>query len=231
MPVYRLPPQFVFPPADHAEPNGLLAVGGDLSPGRVWRAYQHGIFPWFSEGQPILWWSPDPRMVLRVDALRVQRSLRKRIRQQPYRITMDRAFADVIAACATAPREGQEGTWITEEMMATYNELHRRGVAHSVEAWDGEQLVGGLYGIAVGRIFCGESMFARASDASKIAFTYLVRQLEAWSCPLVDCQMHTPHLARFGAVEIPRAEFMRQLVAHGPVPMRIGPWRFDIEVP
>jgi leucyl/phenylalanyl-tRNA--protein transferase len=227
MPVYRIPKQHDFPSPELAEPNGLLGVGGDLDPQRLLAAYRQGIFPWYSQGQPILWWSPDPRMVLRTSSLKVQRSLVKRVRQRPYEITLDRAFADVIARCATAPREGQAGTWITEAMQRAYVRLHELGHAHSVEAWLDGALVGGLYGIAVGRCFAGESMFAAAPDASKIAFVHLVRQLERWGFPLVDCQLHTPHLERFGASEVPRAQFLDELRALVVQPSRLGPWTFD----
>ena len=227
MPVYRLGPQLLFPPPQVAREDGLLAIGGDLSPARLLLAYQHGIFPWFSEGQPLLWWSPSPRMVLMTDELRVQRSLRKRIRQRPYRLSMDQAFADVVRQCASVPRAGQEGTWITAEMQRAYVRLHDLGHAHSVEAWDGDELVGGLYGIAMGRCFCGESMFAKAPDASKIAFATFVQQLRRWGVAMVDCQMHTPHLARFGAREVDRAMFLQALEVLAAAPARQGTWAFD----
>lgn len=228
MPIYQLPRQLLFPDPRLADPSGLLAVGGDLSPERLVLAYRSGIFPWYSEGQPLLWWSPDPRTVLETADLHVGRSLRKRIRQQPYRITMDRAFERVIAACAGAPRPGQSGTWITEEMQQAFVRLHHLGHAHSAEAWDGEgRLVGGLYGVAIGRSFAGESMFAQASDASKIAFVHLARQVHLWGFPLIDCQMHTEHLARFGAHEISREAYLTRLDALSTVPGRPGPWSFD----
>lgn len=222
-------PDAPFPPVALAlrDPDGLLAIGGDLSPRRLVNAYRNGIFPWYSKGQPILWWSPDPRLVLEPAALRVSRSLRKTLRRAPYRITLDRDFAGVIDGCA-APRRDGEGTWITPEMRAAYLRLHELGYAHSAEAWSGEMLVGGLYGIAIGRMFFGESMFTRASDASKIAFVHLVRQLEAWGFGLIDCQVETAHLARFGARPIPRAEFierMQPLLAQPPVP---APWRLEL---
>ncbi|MFT4623280.1 MAG: leucyl/phenylalanyl-tRNA--protein transferase [Myxococcota bacterium] len=218
---------FAFPPPERAEPSGLLAVGGDLRPERVLSAYNEGIFPWFSEGQPLLWWSPDPRAVIEVSELRVQRSLRKRIRQTPYRITLDTAFDDVIAACATAPRPDQDGTWITAEMVEAYRALHAAGHAHSAEAWLGDELVGGLYGLAIGTVFCGESMFARASDASKIAFVHLVRQIQLWGFTLVDCQMQTQHLARFGATDMARDRFLYTLRSDRDRTLRAGPWSFD----
>ncbi len=225
--IFRIPDRHVFPDPRLADPSGLLGVGGDLDPRRIRLAYRMGIFPWYSEGQPILWWSPDPRLVLFPGDLVVPRSLRKRLRKAPYRLTMDTAFDEVVARCASVPRPGQAGTWITDAMREAYGDLHRLGDAHSVEAWEGEALVGGLYGVVVGAAFCGESMFAVAPDASKIAFATLVRQLERWGCPLVDCQVHTEHLARFGAVEIPREAFLRRLdeASRGHLPP--APWRFD----
>jgi leucyl/phenylalanyl-tRNA---protein transferase len=201
-----------FPPIASAlsDPPGLLAAGGDLSPDRLLDAYRHGIFPWYSEGQPILWWSPDPRMVLYVDEFRVPRSLRKVARQGRFEITFDADFAAVIECCA-APRERAQGTWITAEMQDAYVELHRRGHAHSVEAWCDGRLAGGLYGIAIGRMFFGESMFAREPDASKIALTRLISLLGRLDVPLVDCQQETAHLSRFGARPIPRQVFAAEL--------------------
>lgn len=202
-----------FPPAELAmhDPDGLLAAGGDLSPERLLYAYERGIFPWFSEGQPILWWSPDPRAVLFPNEFHVSRSLRKSIRKQGFTFTLDEDFRGVIKACSEVPRPGQDGTWITAEMREAYLELHRQGHAHSVEAWRDGQLVGGLYGIAMGRMFFGESMFSRCSDASKAAFLFLVKQLQAWNFTLIDCQLENPHLARLGSRTIPRAEFLDRL--------------------
>ena len=170
--------------------NGLIAVGGDLDPARVLLAYYSGIFPWFSDGQPILWWSPNPRTVLRTKNLRVPRSLAKRIRRGDYRVTMDQNFEEVIRNCQTKKRPEQTGTWITDEMLESYIQLHKMGFAHSVETWSNDTLVGGLYGVSIGRFFAGESMFAHQSDASKFALVYLVRQLERWQFPMIDCQMH-----------------------------------------
>lgn len=230
MPVYQLPPRLQFPDPRLADHSGLLAVGGDLSIERLMLAYRTGIFPWYGPGQPILWWSPDPRMCLDVGDLHVGRSLRKRIRQAPYAITYDTAFQDVVIACAQVPRPGQDGTWITTEMIDAYCELHGAGHAHSVEAWDENgELVGGLYGVAVGRMFYGESMFARASDASKIAFVHLVEDLQQWGFELVDCQMHTPHLERFGARLLPRDEFLTRSGALCGLPGRIGSWGQPME--
>ncbi|MGH1343462.1 MAG: leucyl/phenylalanyl-tRNA--protein transferase [Nannocystales bacterium] len=227
MPVYQLPKDLVFPDPALADDEGLLAVGGDLSPERLVLAYQHGIFPWYSEGRPILWWCPRPRLVLLPEELKINRSLRKAIRRAPYRITLDTAFDAVLGACAETPRPDQGGTWITSDMRAAYNELHRLGIAHSVEAWQGDRLVGGLYGLALGTAFFGESMFALAPDASKIAFATLVQQLHAWSFRLVDCQVVTEHLVRFGAREFELGDFLGQLEVATQDRHRKGPWRFD----
>ena len=204
-----------FPPLAKAmrEPNGLLAAGGDLSADRLIQAYRHGCFPWFSEGQPILWWSPDPRTVLFPAELHVSRSLGKLLRKQRYEVSFDRDFAAVIQACA-APRDYADGTWITDDMQKAYIELHARGHAHSVEVWDNGELVGGLYGLAMGQLFFGESMFSRADNASKYGFVTLVRQLQAWGCVLIDCQMPTDHLQSLGARSIPRPVFADYLQKH-----------------
>ena len=204
-----------FPALERAlrEPNGLLAAGGDLSAERLIAAYRHGCFPWFSEGQPLLWWSPDPRTVLFPEEFHLSRSLAKLLRQQRYRVTFDQDFAAVIEGCAS-PRDYADGTWITDSMRAAYLELHQRGLAHSVEVWDGEQLVGGLYGLAMGQLFFGESMFSRADNASKIGFAALVSKLRDWGFVLIDCQMPTRHLHSFGARPIARAEFARYLQQH-----------------
>jgi leucyl/phenylalanyl-tRNA--protein transferase len=219
-----------FPPVEFAlrDPNGLLAAGGDLSPERLIDAYARGIFPWFGEDDPLLWWSPDPRMVLYVRELHVSRSLRRVVQSGRFEVTLDRAFREVMAGCAE-PRRGQEGTWITPEMTEAYERLAALGYAHSVEAWEGGALAGGLYGVAVGRMFFGESMFARASDASKVAFVHLVRQLERWNMPLIDCQMSTPHLASLGARDIRRADFVREVRRLVRQPAVEAPWRFDAD--
>lgn len=203
---------FEFPPVESAlrEPNGLLAAGGNLTPDRLLEAYRKGIFPWYEDTQPILWWTPDPRMVLFPEELHISRSLAKAMRKQPYRITSDQAFARVIRACA-GDRYGGAGTWITSAMIAAYCELHAMGAAHSVEAWEGEELVGGVYGIALDNIFFGESMFSRRDNASKIAFVTLVRKLQALGYHLVDCQVSSPFLESLGARDIPRSEFMTWL--------------------
>jgi len=227
MPVFQLPREPYFPDPELAQEDGLLAVGGDLSPRRLLTAYAMGIFPWYSEGLPILWHSPDPRFVLFADELRVGRSLRKRLRRQPYVLRMDTAFAEVIEACAAIPRPGQTGTWITDEMKAGYTRLHELGFAHSVEAWRDGELVGGLYGVALGRMYFGESMFARASDASKVAFVALVRQLAVWGFDAIDSQVYTDHLARFGAREIPRRDYLDLLGSRLRDPGERGHWVFD----
>jgi len=201
-----------FPPLEKAmrEPNGLLAAGGDLSPERLLAAYRHGCFPWYQEGQPLLWWSPDPRTVLFPEELHVSRSLRKTLRQETFTATFDRAFQAVIEGCA-GPRRYADGTWITTPMQNAYLALHRLGVAHSVEVWQDGRLVGGLYGLAMGRLFFGESMFSHATDASKVGFVALVERLRDWGFKLIDCQMPTQHLASFGARAIPREAFAEAL--------------------
>ncbi len=204
-----------FPPLDKAlrEPNGLLAAGGDLSADRLVQAYRHGCFPWYQDGQPILWWSPDPRTVLFPDELHISRSLNKTLRQAQYQVTFDRDFSAVIRACA-APRTYADGTWITSSMQAAYLKLHRRGIAHSVEVRLDGELAGGLYGLAIGQLFFGESMFSRADNASKVGFITLVEHLRAWGFVLIDCQMPTQHLQSLGARAIPRAEFAGYLARH-----------------
>ena len=202
-----------FPPIEesHRELGGLLAVGGDLSPQRLLDAYCRGIFPWGTlDGQP-LWYAPDPRMALAPQALHISQSLRKTLRQAQYPVTLDTAFTEVIAACSETPRPGQNGTWISDEMQTAYNRLHELGWAHSVEVWNGRQLVGGLYGLAIGAMFFGESMFSLKSNASKIAFAHLCRFLSERGFGLIDCQMHTNHLATLGAAEMPRWQFIAQL--------------------
>ena len=201
-----------FPPIEHAldDPNGLLAAGGDLSPNRLLQAYSMGIFPWFSEDQPILWWSPSPRSVLFPDELHISRSMRKQLNRKRYNVTMDQAFEPVIRACA-APRSYTDSTWITDEMIQAYSRLHQLGFAHSVEAWLDDELVGGLYGVALGKIYFGESMFSRADNASKIAFVHLVGQLKLWGYPLIDCQVGNSHLESLGSRPIPREQFKSYL--------------------
>lgn len=216
------------PPLERAlrEPNGLLAASGSLGVARLVSAYRRGIFPWYSEGQPVLWWSPDPRMVLFPDEFRLPRSLAKRLRRRDYEIRTDSAFAAVMQGCAM-PRDGAAGTWITPRMIEAYCELHRGGLAHSVETWLDGELVGGLYGVAIGRMFFGESMFTRIADASKIALAHLVHQLRRWQFGMIDCQMNTDHLARFGAREIPREAFSRKLTELVNYPSTAAVWQFD----
>ncbi len=217
-----------FPPAELAQqtPNGLLAAGGSLAPARLLDAYRRGIFPWFSVDDPILWWSPDPRMVLFPQEFRISHSLRKTLRSRIFEIRTDTAFEQVMRQCA-APRAGQSGTWIHEDMIAAYIELHRMGHAHSVEAWKDGELVGGLYGVAIGRMFFGESMFSRYKNASKVALAHLSAQLLRWNFGTIDCQMNTAHLASLGAREIPRAEFLQHLQELVNYPDIVSPWHFD----
>ena len=214
-----------FPPVEQAlkDPNGLLCAGGDLSPARLLEAYRRGIFPWYSGDEPILWWSPDPRMVLFCDELKVARSLAKSVRNKGFEVRLDSAFARVVKACAE-PRKGEGGTWLSPAMQTAYTALHRLGHAHSVEAWQGGRLVGGLYGVALGRMFYGESMFSRVTDASKVALVHLVGELRARGFPLIDCQQNTPLLASLGAREIPRRQFLRRIAALVNYPEPMGKW-------
>ena len=221
------PAQFPDPGYALEEPNGLLAVGGDLSPARLLNAYRQGIFPWYSEGQPILWWSPHPRAVLYPDQLKISRSLKKSLRKRPFRVTLDTDFAKVIEACSE-PRRDTDGTWITEEMKEAYMQLHQIGFAHSVECWENDELVGGLYGVSMGKVFFGESMFARRTDASKIGFAHLVEQLKRWGFGLIDCQIHSGHLSSLGAQDIPREEFLRLLDSWcDPFEAHQGKWQLE----
>lgn len=221
-----------FPPADTAmlEPNGLLAIGGSLSPKRLEQAYRGGIFPWFSEGQEILWWSPDPRAVLFPAEIHISRSLRKRVRNGGFEVAFDLAFEQVIRACAET-RQGQAGTWITEEMIEAYCALHNRGLAHSVEVYRDGRLVGGLYGVAMGAAFFGESMFSRMPNASKVALVWLAAQLRSWDYSLIDCQVPSAHLYGLGACTIPRRDFLRLLQAALTQPGKQQDiWRFEPEL-
>jgi leucyl/phenylalanyl-tRNA--protein transferase len=213
-----LDPDSPFPPADAAlrQPDGLLAVGGDLSPQRLLNAYTHGIFPWYSEGQPILWWTPDPRMVFRTESIRLSSRFRRQLRQSTWQVRADTAFSSVVAACASTPRPGQDGTWITDGMRAAYQELHRLGHAHSVEVFDvghsGEnRLVGGIYGVAIGRMFFGESMYSGESGGSKVALAALALRLRDWGWPLIDAQVENPHLVSLGAESWPRSRFLAKV--------------------
>ena len=224
----------IFPDVELAltEPDGLLAVGGDLSIERLIAAYQQGIFPWYSEGQPILWWSPDPRMVLEPHNIKISRSLAKTIRKKEFHITFDQHFREVITACSEARLEKgkiQDETWILDEMIEAYVELHDAGYAHSVECWKDEQLVGGLYGIAIGNVFFGESMFSRISNASKIAFVALAQQLEQWGFKLIDCQVYTSHLESLGAGMISRQQFIRLLQQYTNQPFEKHKWQSNHE--
>ncbi|MCA9528957.1 MAG: leucyl/phenylalanyl-tRNA--protein transferase [Myxococcales bacterium] len=230
MPVYRLGRDPVFPPPGGATVDGIVAIGGDVTPRRLRAAYQAGIFPWPVEGYPLLWFSPDPRSALVPADLRVSRSLRKRLRREPFRVTSDLAFEAVMRACAETPRAGQRGTWITDELIEGYIGLHREGIAHSVEAWHGDTLVGGLYGVSLGAAFFGESMFTRVPDASKVAFVRLVTQLDAWGFHFIDCQVQTAHLDRFGATAWPRARFLAALDRALACPTRAGPWTLEPSV-
>jgi leucyl/phenylalanyl-tRNA--protein transferase len=211
--VLALQPDSAFPPLHEAltEPNGLIAIGGDLSSQQLLDAYRHGIFPWYSEGEPILWWSPHPRMVLFPDELNVSRSLSKVLNKQLFDIRINTAFREVITACSQTARPEQSGTWISPEMIEAYCQLHSQGYAISVESWQNDVLLGGCYGVKINRMFYGESMFHHVSDASKVAFVHLVRHLKAQKIGMIDCQMHTPLLASFGGREIPREQFATQL--------------------
>jgi leucyl/phenylalanyl-tRNA--protein transferase len=227
MPIYRLGPEPVFPDPEESEPDGLLAVGGDLAPQRLLLAYATGVFPWYAEGQPILWHSPDPRAVLVPSALHVSKSLGKRLRRRTFEVRLDTAFADVIRACAEVPRPGAQGTWITRDMLRAYVRLHELGFAHSAEAWERGRLVGGIYGVSLGGAFFGESMFTQRNDASKVAFAVLMRQLERWGFDFLDCQMRTPHLERMGAVLWPRKAFLEALAHAVRRETRRGRWSLD----
>ena len=223
------PSDLRFPPVDLSDPDGLLAVGGDLRPERLLEAYRHGIFPWYSDDQPILWWSPDPRTVLFPDKLHISRSLKRSLRPGIFTVTLDTCFNDVMQHCAgPRPQYPDGGTWITAEMLEAYTRLHELGYAHSVETWKERQLVGGLYGVALGGAFFAESMFTHVPDASKVALVSLVRQLQAWEFRIIDCQQASPHVMRFGAEEIPRRDFLDRLTAALTLPERRGRWQFDI---
>lgn len=225
-------PQQPFPPAHLAmrDPNGLLAIGGDLSVARLIRAYSSGIFPWYNPDEPILWWSPDPRAVLIPEDIHISRSLEKSIRRGDYALSMDTQFSEVLAQCS-GPRARSRGTWLGLEMREAYDQLHAHGYAHSIEVWRRGELIGGLYGVALGRVFFGESMFSRASDASKLALYWLSRQLIAWGFGLIDCQVGSTHLKSLGAVDVSRERFLNLLRVAVARPPRTGLWRFDIALP
>jgi len=217
-----------FPSIEEAweDPNGLLAVGGDLSSARLVNAYRHGIFPWYEDGQPILWWSPQPRMVLFPEEVHVSRSLAKLLRKSVFQLTMDTAFAEVIEACSF-PRSDQGGTWITLEMKRAYRKLHQKGVAHSLEVWQSDKLVGGIYGVAIGRAFFGESMFSRCDNASKVALVTLAGQLRAWQFGFIDCQMETTHLRSMGARLVSRERFKDLLLHYTGISAVSSPWQLQ----
>jgi leucyl/phenylalanyl-tRNA--protein transferase len=225
VPIFRLVDEPIFPAPDYADPSGLLAVGGDLSSYRLLEAYRLGIFPWYSDDQPILWWSPDPRFLLQLEDFHISRSLRKTLRQGIFRVTIDRAFDEVIAACAAVPRTGQNGTWITSEMQEAYINLHGLGYAHSVETWFEEKLAGGIYGVSLGKAFFGESMFHRKTNASKVALATLVEKLKSWNFHFLDAQMTTEHMMSLGAREVSRRIFLKQLHLALEHPNKRGKWR------
>ncbi len=227
MPVFQLTEKIGFPPPHLAEREGILAVGGDLSVKRLLLAYKMGIFPWYAEEDPIIWWSPDPRLVLYPPQLRYSRSLKRLLKKKVFTVTMDQAFAQVIFECAAVRSEQGEGTWLVDEMIEAYLRLHQAGFAHSVETWQEGRLVGGLYGVSLGGAFFGESMFMRVSNASKVAFVRLVQQLEVWQFQMVDCQVKTQHLLGFGAQEVPRKRFLEQLMKALKRRTRKGKWDFD----
>lgn len=210
-PMFFLSERLVFPPVESANAEGLLAVGGDLTPARLMLAYRNGIFPWFNEDSLILWWSPDPRMVLFPDKIKISKSMSKVLKSNQFRLTKNTCFAQVLDKCATVKREGQKGTWLTNDMKEAYLKLHNLGFAHSYEVWENDALMGGLYGIDMGHIFCGESMFSTTSNASKFAFIKMVKEVQQKEYKLIDCQLHTTHLESLGAEEIPRSTFMKIL--------------------
>jgi len=227
MPIFRLVDEPIFPPPDYADPSGLLAVGGDLSSERLLEAYRLGIFPWYSDDQPILWWSPDPRLTLDLKDFKISRSLGKTLRKGLFNVTFDCAFEEVIRACASVPREAQNGTWITQEMQEAYINLHGLGYAHSVESWLGAKLAGGLYGVSLGKAFFGESMFHLKSDASKVALATLVAKLKSWDFHFIDSQMTTDHMLNLGAKELSRRVFLKRLRSALRHPTKRGRWRLE----
>ncbi len=227
MPVFQLSEDIVFPSPHLASKEGLLAIGGDLSVERLLLAYSSGIFPWYSDGEPILWWSPDPRLVLYPEEFKVSRSLRKVIRQKTFEVHMDRAFETVINECAQVRLEKNEGTWIVDDMVRAYCRLHEVGFAHSVEAWQGNALVGGLYGVSIGKCFFGESMYTRVTNASKVALVALVEHLKRLDFAFIDCQIATPHFSRLGAREISRTRYLRELTDALGYPTQKGRWTFQ----
>ncbi len=227
MSVYLLSDELAFPPASFADENGLLAVGGDLSRERLLLAYKSGIFPWFSEDEPLLWWSPDPRLVVYPDEIRISKSLRKLLRKDKFKITVDKSFKEVISLCSSIREENGEGTWIVSEMIDSYTDLHNEGFAHSIETWYNDELVGGLYGISLGKCFFGESMFSKVSNASKVAFVALSLYLKELNFDLIDCQVTTDHLLTLGAVEIPRESFLSIIEKSLQLPTYKGKWNSE----
>lgn len=224
MPIFQLNDDLIFPPPAYAEDEGILAVGGDLSQERLLLAYRHGIFPWYSTGEPIIWWSPDPRMVLFPDEFHCSRRLARTLRQDKFEVRMDTAFSEVIVACATVPRRDQDGTWITPDMQAAYRTLHNAGYGHSIEVWQDQQLVGGMYGLSLGGAFFGESMFSRVRDASKVAMAALVDRCKEWGFLMIDCQVANPHLLSLGARDIPREDYLNLLDQSNQRQTRRGSW-------
>ena len=225
MPVFQLTNELLFPPAELAEENGLLAIGGDLTPERLLLAYSNGIFPWYSEGEPILWWSPSPRLVIFPTELKIPKRLARLIRQDIFSLTMDMAFKKVITTCAETDNRLEKGTWITYDMQKAYCRLHEMGYAHSVECWYDNELVGGLYGVSLGSVFFGESMFSKQPNSSKVALVYLIKKLQEWDFELIDCQMKTEHLMQFGARDISGKEFQELLTKSSARPDQRGNWQ------
>ena len=224
MPVYQIPDELIFPDPELAEDDGLLGLGGDLSPERLLLAYGNGIFPWYSRSEPIMWWSPDPRCVLYPEKLKISTSLRQAIKKGNYEVRFDTCFEEVIGHCSKTKRKGQRGTWITKEMVAAYIRLHELGFAHSTEVFMDGELAGGLYGVSIGRTYSGESMFHLKPDASKIAFYHLVERLKEWKFPLIDCQVTNPHLLSLGAEEMARKEFLKHVIREREKPGHNGKW-------
>ena len=225
MPVFQLTDKLTFPPAELAEKNGLLAIGGDLSPERLLLAYRNGIFPWYSEGDPILWWSPSPRLVIFPNEFKIPKRLSRLMRQKSFTVTIDLAFRQIITACSRTDNRQEKGTWITNDMLEAYCTLHDMGYAHSVECWLDTELAGGLYGISLGKIFFGESMFSKQPNSSKIALVHLMQKLQEWNFDLIDCQMRTEHLMQFGAREIPGNHFRKLLEKNIACPNQKGKWK------
>jgi leucyl/phenylalanyl-tRNA--protein transferase len=224
MPVYQIPDELLFPDPEFAEEDGLLGVGGDLSPPRLLLAYANGIFPWFSKGEPIMWWSPDPRCVLRPEKLKISTSLRQALKRGDYEVRFDACFEEVIRQCSATKRKGQRGTWITREMQEAYIKLHELGYAHSTEVFMDGKLAGGLYGVSIGGTYSGESMFHLRPEASKIALFHLVERLKERGYPLIDCQVTNQHLLSLGAEEMPRKEFLKQIIKNREKPGHSGRW-------